>query len=187
MVESLYLLILICIILLIIFPISFNLYFSYNLNTNSGFFSIKIWKLNLKKYRIKRKGKEIIFIEKHKDKDLEIELNEKQIRFFELFFKEVKGKIRISNFELESEIGEENPFISAILSGIFSSIILAFFARLKSSQPTASFKFKNNANFFEAVFNMKTSLEFSISIFDIIYSLFIAILESKTDKNIKVN
>lgn len=180
--ESLYLLILIIIVLLIIFPFCFNFAFEYNLNTNNGYFVIKVWKFKLKKYKIKRKGKAIIFIEKHKDSELEIEFNKEQIRFLKFFLNEIKEKIKIINLETRTKIGLLNPFSSAILSGIFSSVILSFFARLKSIQPTASFKLENETNFFESTFNMKAYLKLSISIFDGIFSLFIATLKSKTDE-----
>lgn len=178
-------LILVFIILLIIFPFVFNFAFEYNLNINNGYLVIKVWRFKLKKYQIKRKGREIIFIEKHKDDtELEIEFNEEQIRFLRFFFEEIKEKIKIINLETKTKIGLLNPFGSAILAGILSSAILSFFAILKSIQPTASFKLKNDTNFFESIFTIKIYLKLSISIFDVLFSLLIATLKSKTDKQV---
>lgn len=180
--ESLYLLILAFFIIIIIFPFSFNLEGAYNININDGYFFFKIWRITLKKVKFKRKGKAIILIEKHKNESLEIEINEEQLRFWKLFINEVKDKIKIRKIDVQSETGLGDPYKSSLFSGVFSSLILAFFARLKSSQPTASFVLNNQTNFFEFYFEIKAFLRFSISIFDIIFSFVLALLKTKKDK-----
>jgi hypothetical protein len=180
--ESLYLLILLFIIILIIFPFSFNLEFFYDLNLNDGYFIVKVWKIPFKKVNVKRKGINIILIEKRKDKNLEIELNKEQLTFLKVFFNEVKNKIKIRKIEVTSETGTENPFHSSLFSGTYSSFILAVFARLKKAQPTASFQLENKTNFFEFIFTFKTFLRFSISIFDILYSFMLAIVKTRKQK-----
>lgn len=185
--ESLYLLILVFFIILIIFPFSFNLEFFYDLNINDGYLIIKIWRIPLKKVNVKREGVNIILIEKHKDKDLEIKLNKEQVYFLKVFLNEIKNKIKIRKIEVTSETGSENPFHSSLISGAYSSFILAIFARLKTAQPTASFQLNNKTNFFEFVFNFKTFLRFSISIFDVFYSLIIAVVKTSKHKLAKQN
>ncbi len=180
--ESLYLLILVLIIILIIFPFTFNSTFFYNLNLNLGTFSLKVGFITLKKADIKRVGRDIVLIEKKKNKELEIKINKEQIRFLKTFFIEVKNKFKIRKIEINSEAGAGNPFNSALFSGVYSGIVLSLFSRLKIKQPTASFELKNNTNFFDFMFKIKIFLRGSISIFDILYSLIISVLRNKKDK-----
>lgn len=180
--ESLYLLIAAFFVVVIIFPFSFNLESAYNININDGYFFFKIWKITLKKVQFKRKGRNIILIEQHKNEDLEIEINQEQLRFWKVFLNEIKNKIKIRKIDVQSETGMGDPFKSALFSGVYSSLLLSFFSRLKCSQPTASFLLNNDVNFFEFSFEIKTFLRFSISIFDIIYSFILSLLKSKKDK-----
>lgn len=183
--ESLYLLILLFFIILIIFPFSFKIYVGYDINLNDGYFLIKLCNIKLYQTSIKRRGKTIVLIEKRKNKDLEIEITEEQFRFLKILFNEIKNKIKIKIIDLESEVGAIEPFYSAIFSSIFSSIVLAIFARLKIKQPTASFKLNNNTRFFYFILKMNFFLKISISIFDVLYSLVVAVLKNKNDKFIE--
>lgn len=178
--ESPYLLILSLSILFLIFPFSFNIKIAYNVKTNDGFLSIKVWKITLHNTGLKRKGKSIILIQKRDTKSFEIEVSSEQLRFLKMFLTEVKNKIRIKKLEIKTETGVNNPFKSAMFSGFISSFILSIFARLKTLQPTAAFQLNNNTNFYDYTLNAESFLRVSISIFDVFYSLIIAIL--KKDK-----
>ena len=180
--ESLYLLILVFFIVLIIFPFSFKIDFGYDVNLNDGYFIVKLWNMKLHQAHIKRRGKTIVLIEKRGDKDFEIEVGEEQLRFLAILFNEIRNKIKIRKVNFHSEIGLENPFYSGIISSIFSSIILTFFARLKIKQPTASFSLKNDTKFFDLTLNVKCFTKVSISIFDVLFSLIVAVLKNKNDK-----
>lgn len=179
--ESLYFLILAAAILFIIFPFSFNIELAYDLKRNDGYFIIKVWRITLQSAGIKRKGKNIILLQRKDNKNLEVEVSSEQIRFLKTFVVEVKNKIRIRKLDVKTETGVKDPFKSAIFSSILSSIILSVFARLKTMQPTASFRLDNNTNFYDFAFDAKFFLRVSISVFDIFYSLILAVF--KTEKN----
>lgn len=180
--ESLYLLIFVFFIIIIVFPFSFNLEVAYNLDINDGYLFFKIWRITLKRLQFKRKGRDIILIEQYKNEDLEIEINEDQLRFWKVFLNEIKNKIKLRKIDVTSETGMGDPFKSSLFSGVYSSALMVLFVRLKNTQPTASFVLDNKVNFFDFSFKIKTFLRFSISIFDIIYSFILAILKSKKDK-----
>ncbi len=180
--QSLYLLFLVAVIVFITFPFTFKMDFFYNLNLNRGTFSIKVWFITLKKADLKRRGKDIILIEKRKNEDFEIEIGEEQLRFLKTFFNEVKNKFKIRKIYVDSVTGADSPFYSAIFSSVYSAFILGLFSRLKTKQPTAAFGLNNNTDFFEFVFKIKINTRISISIFDVLYSLLISLLKSKKDR-----
>ncbi len=163
----------------------FNIGLSYDLNLNDGDFFVKLWGMNLVRGGLKRRGRKIYLIRDKNNKKLEIEINEEKLKFLKTLFIEIKNKIKIREIRVNSETGIVNPFYTAYFSSIFSSIILGIFASLKNSQPTASFELKNETNFYDNIFNLKSYYKLSISIFDVIYSIFVALLTTKKRRLLK--
>lgn len=182
--ESLYLLILAFVIIIIIFPFTFNIKVSYDLKLNDGYLVIKVRRVILQSMGLKRRGRNIILVQKKKNENLEVEVSSEQLRFLQVFLTEVENKIRIRKLEIGIESGVKDPFKSAMFSSFLSAIILVAFARLKTKQPTAAFKLKNNTNFYDFAFDVKSLLRVSISIFDVIYSLILSILKSGEDRKV---
>ena len=182
--ESLYLLILLFFIIIILVPISVRAKVFYSVKSNKGAFKISLWKIKIKLAKIKIKGKKIYLQYQRKKESKEIEMTDKQIRFLKFFTEEVKNKIKIKYINAFSKIGLNSPNYSAIFSTIITSIILSFFAKLKTERNSAKLTLKNKTSFTENNLIIAINSNFSLSILDIIYSFIVSILKSKRDKKI---
>ncbi len=180
--ESLYFLFLAGFIVVLIFPLTFDIKLSYDLLENRGGFSIRLWFIWIKVARIKRKGKGVILIEKHKNNEIEVELTEPQLRFLRFFNQEVNNKIKIRKVNVYSKFGVGEPFKSALFSSAISNLILGIFARLRTIQPTASFRLENNTDFYDNSFIVAISARLALSIFDVLYTFVISILRTRQDR-----
>lgn len=180
--ESLYLIILIFFIVVLITPLGFRIKFFYDVKNNRGAISIKLWFIWIKKIKLKIKGKKIFLIEKHKNREIEIELNEPQIRFLKFFSTEVKDKVKIRSVIAHSKVGVDNPMLSGFFSSFISNVILSFFAFVKNKRPSACFKLTNYTNFYGFNLIVGVYSRFSLSIFDVIYSFIMSILRTGKDR-----
>jgi hypothetical protein len=174
--ESLYLLIVVFFIILIIFPLTFDIKISYDVVENNGDLSAYLWFIPIKVARLKREGKTIILIEQHKNEELEVEIAEPQLRFLKFFYNQLRNKIKIRTLNIDSHFGIGDPFKSAMFSSALSSIILGLLARLKMKQPTASLNLDNKTDFYDNRFAVALHTRFALSIFDVVYSFLNSLL-----------
>lgn len=180
--ESLYLLILIFFIVILTCPLGFEIKTNYSLKNNRGAFAIYLWKIKLKVAKIKFKGKQVYLIEKRKRTETEIELTEPQLKFLQFFNEEVRDKVKLKSVSGFMRLGFDNPFFASMFSAAASELILAFFAFLKKSKPTASLRLKTHTSFTEFNCMFAFNIKISLSILDILYSFLISILRTKTDR-----
>lgn len=180
--ESLYLLFLVGIILIVVFPLTFDGKIAYDFFQNHGSLLLKLWFFKFIVAKIKRKGTNIILITKKENNFVNAEFGEKQLKFLIFFKNEVGNKLKIRKLNVYSVVGAGDPFKSALVSSTFSSAILAALARLKTVQKTGSFNLKNKTDFFETKFSVASSIRLTISIYDVIFSFFVSILR-KTSKH----
>ena len=183
--ESLYLLILIFFIVVLIVPLGFRGKCFYSLKTNHGFIAIKLWGIKIVNLKIKIKGNQILIIKNHKRSKDEIAVGEPELKFLRFFNDEIKDKIKLRSLNSYMRIGLENPFYSAILSSGVNDFILGFFAYVKNKRPSASCRLVTHTSFTENNFILCFNVRISISILDVIYSVIIAILRTRTDRLIE--
>lgn len=183
--ESLYLLFLIFFIILLIIPLGFRGKCFYSLKTNHGVIAIKLWGIKIINLKIKVKGNQILIIKNHKRSKDEIAVGEPELKFLRFFNDEIKDKIKLRSLNCCMRVGLENPFYSAILSSGVSDFILGVFAYIKNKRPSASCNLVTHTSFTENNFILCFNVRMSISILDVIYSIIIAILRTRTDRLIE--
>lgn len=180
--ESLYLLILLFFIIIILVPISIRARVFYSVKSNKGAFAISLWFIKIKVAKIKIKDKKIFIQTQNKKESKEIEMTDKQLKFLKIFTEEIKNKTKIKYIKTYSKIGLNSPNYSAIFSTIITSIILAFFAKIKLKRNSAKLTLKNDTSFTENNLIIAINSNFSLSILDIVYSFIVSILKTKQDK-----
>ena len=183
--ESLYLLILLFFIIILIVPLGFHGKCFYSLKSNRGAISIKLWGIKLISYKIKVKGKQIYILSNSKRSKEEIEVGAPELKFVNFFTDEVKDKIKLRSVNAYLRIGLENPLYSALLSSSVCDVILGAFSFFKNKRPTASYNLTTHTSFIENNFILALNVRLSLSILDVLYSILIAILRSKTDRLIE--
>lgn len=182
--ESLYLLFLVAIILVFVFPLTIDGKISYDAIENHGAIAIKLLCFKFLVAKLKREKTKIILITQKENKDVKIEFGEKQLRFLIFFQREVGNKIKVRKLNVYSVVGAGNPFASALVSSAFSNGVQIVLARLKSIQKTGSFCLKNKTDFFENKFAFAAATRITLSIFDVVFSGIVSILRNKNDSKV---
>ena len=93
--ESLYLLFLVAVILIVVFPLTFDGKVSYDFLENHGSLLLKLWFVKFIVAKIKRKGTSIILITKKENNYVNAEFVEKQLKFLIFFKNEVGNKLKV--------------------------------------------------------------------------------------------
>lgn len=179
--ESLYLLFLAVFFVIFVFPLTFEIKVSFDFLENRGSLSIRLWPFKFKVSRIKRKGKNILLIQKKKNQEINVKFGEKQLRFLAFFKNEVGNKLKLRKINVYSKVGTTNPFASSIFSSIVANGFLIFLTRIKTLQPSSSFLFRNKTVYNDNKLAFAVSSRVAISCFDLLFSFLVSILRSKKD------
>lgn len=173
--QSLVLIIVVFFLILFILPIFIKLHISYDLLNNLGTLSLYLFFIKIFALKLKFKGKNIVIITKKEQKEVETQLSDKQMRFFEQLSSQLKQKIIIRKLSAYSRIGVSNAHYSAVLTGLFNAVVSSVLASVKNIKKSAKI-----GVFSEPAYN-ENHLIFSIycsamtTIFDIVYSLFMSL------------
>lgn len=172
--QSLWLIIIVLFLILFIVPIFAKLYFSFNVLDNLGAISLYIFFIKIIAYKIKyESGQIVVFTSKH-EKDIEIQVSNKQLRFLKQLSVQLKQKIILKKVIIYSRIGLNDAANSAILTGVFNSIVSCFVGYVKNIKKSAKFYVLNNPNYNGYNFTFSSTISCSITIFDVIYALIMA-------------
>ena len=180
--QSLWLLIPLFLFFLITLPIIIESRFSYNLEKNIGFFSIKLWFFTISTISFKIKGKYLIIRTKNDAKQVEISLIGPEIKLLEQLTVQIKDKVKVKKLEFHSNIGTNDALETALLSSLLSIIVGVLWGYIKNYKDTASVDIYTYPNYVEKNFLISLLARVSISIFDLIYSFIMAsIILKKSD------
>ena len=181
-----YLLIPAIIVLIMFFPVQFEVRFSLNFHNLSGAVGAFIFKKKIIHSLIWIKGKKIITRSEGKTNTQEIEFNGKEIIFLEMFTNQIKKKTRLKKLAIYYNIGLNDAFLTCYFCGIVNFIISILFARIKNERPTATLENNDIVSYNLSIMQASIVLNFSISLFDVVYSLLCSvILTRKKQKKIK--
>lgn len=170
-------------ILLIVIPITFKGKISYSVLDNLGSLGVYVFGIKVFHFLFLIKDNSIIIKTKKHKKEIEMEISNEQIRFVEQLLIQLKQKIYLKNILIDSKIGLGDAFNSAILSATLLNIFLSAFAFIKNSKKYAKIEVNNFTAFNEKVIQISGIIQFSISIFDILYCLFMSlVITRRSDK-----
>lgn len=174
-----YLLIPFFIILILFVPIRLQLKLSFNVLDFSGALGFFVFKKQVEHQQFWIKGKKILSKRDNEIESKEIEFDSKEVIFYETFAEQIKDKTRLKELYIFYNIGFNDAFLSAMITGYINSAINILFGRIKNKKPTSTLAVFDTISYNREVcqFALKTIL--SISLFDIVYSLLMSVILSK--------
>lgn len=174
--QNIWLVIVVFFLVLLIIPIVIKIYASYNLLDNLGVISIYIFFIKIVAYKVRYQDKQIIVFSQKNAKDIPIQISEKKLRFIEQLSSQLKDKIIIRNIMFISRIGVNDACNTALLTGLVSSVVGTIIGLIKNKKHSAKFELINLPEYNGKVFTISTTIKCHITIFDILYALFISLL-----------
>ena len=166
-------------VLILITPINFRLKIVLNVNQKMAYVSIFLWKLRIIFFKLFVRDNSIFVLTKKKKKEIEISLSIKQIYFVEQFLDNLKDKVQPKKIAVYSKIGTNNAHTTAMICGTITALIKMAFSFLKNKKPTCAMD-NNITPCFNADIGIFCGyLCFSITLFDLLYSLIISLFSLK--------
>ncbi|MEG1948112.1 MAG: hypothetical protein RR140_00810 [Clostridia bacterium] len=170
-------------IFFVILPFNFKIKFSYNFQENLGVFCFSFLKLKLKLFLFTFKKNTLIIKTKKHKKVIEFEVSQSQIKFIKQLSIQLKDKIKIKDLVAISHIGLGEAMESAILSGFINQLMCGLLAYVKNFKKSANMVIRSHTSFNKVKTEISAMCNFSISIFDILYSILMSFaITKRTDK-----
>lgn len=184
--KSLYFLIPTFFIILICFPIFFEVRCGYNPLKNKGIIAIYILKIKILYYFYHIYGKYLVIENEKETKKFELEFSNPSFIIIEEFIKQVVKKIKVKVLYVYYNIGLNDAFYSALFCGLLNTILTIFFTFLKNRKPTASMCIYDTVSYNKLLTEIVFRGQISISLFDVAYSylMSVIIIKRKVRNNI---
>lgn len=169
--QSLLLIIVVFFLLVLIVPIFVKFHLSYDIINNLGTLSVYIFFIRIILFKIRVKNKNIVLVTQKDQKEVETEISEKQIRFLNQLTTQLKQKLIVRKLYAYSRIGTGDAGSSAILTGLFNSIVGCVLASIKNVKKSARIGTFSEPSYNEKHLTFSLYGSFMITIFDILYSI----------------
>ena len=178
-----YLLIPFFIILIFFIPVKLEGRISFNLIDRSGAFGVFLFgkKVEYQQYWIE--NKKIITKKEDEIETHELNMQSKEMLFFEMFVGEIKDKTRLKEISIFYNLGVGDAFQSAMLGGLINCSLLSFLSSIKNQKPTASLGIYDTISYNKKVCQFAVKTVMSISLFDVVYSLLHSVILTKKKEN----
>ena len=173
--ESLYFLIPLFFVMVFVVPLSMRIKFACDINKNQTIISAFLWKLKLITIRLYIKDNKIYLITKHKEKEIEIKLSIKEIYFVESIGENLKDKTTLRKLAFWGKIGLIDAKDTALSTGSLLVALKCIFAYIKNYKPTCSMSANITPIYDDSVLLFCGYLSFSITLFDLLFSLIISL------------
>lgn len=177
--QTVWLVIVVFFLILLIMPIFAKVHISYDLLHNLGAVSLYIFCIKILAYKVKFKGKNIILIKENKKKEIETKISDKQMRFFTQLSVQLKEKVVIRKLSVFSRVGVGDAFNSVMLMGTISVFINTILSMIKTNKPSARISYIPETAYNQNYFTVTLYCSFMITIFDIIYAIFMSLTIKK--------
>lgn len=184
--QSLYFLIPMSVIIVLLFPLKFQVRLTFNLESLSGVICLYIFKIKIKYYHYQIKGKNIILKNEKETRMKEVEFDEKQLIIAETFRRQVKNKSRLKELFIFYNLGVGDAFTSAMLGGAINTAFTIMFTTIKNKRPTASMGIYDTISYNREIFEIAGKGSISISLFDVVYSLVMSVILIKNKYSSRV-
>lgn len=171
------------VILILFFVVNYQIDFSleYDILKNEGVFKVKIFKHILIIKGIFNIQENFIKIKRKKNKwiSINLKLTKKQLRFFKELNKNIVTKIFLKKINVNTILCLEDPFISAIFSGVYGIISNILCIKLKQNNYDATIINDVNTGFRQNNIKIELNLVIIASIFDLLWALVITIINER--------
>ena len=176
---SLYYIIPALFLLLLVFPIFFEVRVSYNPIFNRGVIALFIFKKRIFYYIITLHKNGIEMQNETETKFQKLEFQSQQFAVMEEFGKQLKDKIKLKKCNVFYNIGTGDGFSSALVCGVLNQFLMHAFLIIKSHKPTASLCVYDTITYNKQMCELAVVAQISISFFDVVYSYIYSVIISK--------
>lgn len=173
------------IILLLIIPIKMKIRLSFNLLEKSGGLGIFLFGIKIQDLIFWIRGKKIVSMKNNTAHAKEIEFDSESMLFAQVLISQLKNKTRLKELMVVYNVGVGDAFATSMLAGYINEVLIVAFTMLKSYRPTARMGMMNNIAYNQKVCTFAFSLNLSISLFDVVYSLARSVMLTKKEKSSK--
>lgn len=167
------------IICLLFLPIKLEARLSFNLLDMSGAVGAFLYGFKVTHQMIWIKKDKIITKKEEAIDSQEIDFQGKEIIFLKIFLKQLTNKTRLKKIELFYNIGLDDAFRAAMVSGHINFIVVYLYAKIKNVKPTASLELNDTISYNRKVLQFAIKCVISISLFDIVYSWLNSVILTK--------
>ena len=178
--ESLYFLIPLFFVIVFIFPLAIRLKLAADLNHNQVIVSVFLWKIKVITIKLYIRDNKIYLLTKKKKKEIEITLSIKQIYFVEQLGENLKDKVRPKKIVFWGKIGRDDAKNTAVTCGTIIIPVKSIFSYVKNYKPTCSMQANVQPSYEQNVFMLCVYLNFSITLFDLLFSLIISLFSLRS-------
>ncbi len=176
--DFLYLLIPTFFIILFLTPLFVEVKLTLDVLTFSGVLSVFLFKIKLHHLIYRVENHRLIMQEEKDDDEKEFEFDSRQVVFYKSLLSEVKDKTRLKELFVFYNLGLNDAFASAMAAGTVNTALLIFFTAIKNQKPTASLGVYDTVSYNREIAEFAVKTKISVTLFDILYALFIAYITS---------
>lgn len=173
------------IIILLILPIKMKVKISFNLLEKTGGLGIFLFGQKIQDLIFWIRGNKLVSMKNHKAHAKEIEFDSDSMIFVEEFSGQIKNKTRLKQLMVVYNFGVGDAFATSMVAGYLNEFLTTFFAVVKSYRPTARLGMMNNISYNQNVCTFAVNANFSISLFDVVYSLARSVMLTKKRYSLK--
>lgn len=178
--ESLYFLIPLFFVVLMVFPLSLRVKLALDVNKKQAITSIFLWKIKLITLKIYIKDNKLYLLTKRKKKEIEIKLSIKEIYFVESIGENLKDKTTLRKVNFYGKVGLDDAKNTAVATGSILIALKTLFAYLKNYKPTCVMSANISPCYENSVFILCAYVSFTITIFDLLFSLIISLFSLRS-------
>ena len=172
--ENLYFFIPLFFVVIFCLPLLFRIKCTLNLNKKEFVASIFICKIKLYTIQAYVKGTKI-FVKSKKKKQVDFSFKSTSVQFVENFVGNLKDKIQLKKVNVYSRIGLDDANKTATMCGAVIALTKSIFCYIKNKKPTCSMHNYISPNFKKQMQIFCLYFSFSLTLFDIVYSLIISL------------
>lgn len=158
---------------------------SFNCLDKTGGLGIFLFGIKIQDLIFWIRGNKLVSMKNHKAHAKEIEFDSDSMIFVEEFSGQIKNKTRLKDLLVLYTLGVGDAFASSMVAGYINEFLVTFFAIIKSYRPTARLGMMNNITYNQTVCTFAVNANFSISLFDVVYSLARSVMLTKKRYSLK--
>ena len=177
--QSLWLIVIVFFVIVLILPISIKLNISFDFLKNLGAVSLYIFFIKIISFKIKFEGKSLILYSDNNKKKINFKLSEGKKRFLTQLFVQIKEKVIIKDCTAISRIGLNDAMNSALLTGLFNSVVGILYGKIKTTKKSSNLKIISNPEYNGNYLAFCVYSHIFITIFDFIYAILMSFLITK--------
>lgn len=160
------------IVFLLIIPIAIKFRLEFNILNLSGVVKLQFFKIFNFKLRVRFRGQYVYITKNNHSRREKLTSKNFNVAFVMQLVRQLYFRLVLANLHFSSNVGYYNDaMITAIGSGIFDITSKCLYSRILHNKKSAHIFILNEAKYNQDCLNFKIDGDFSISIFDILYSI----------------